>query len=60
MMTSPEGDVLEYALRFDFSASNNEAKYEALIIGITMCKPARAERIKAYSDSQLVVNQAKS
>jgi len=39
--------VLEYALRFDFPALSTEVEYEALIIGITMCKVAAAERIKA-------------
>ena len=31
MLTSPEGIDIEYALRFVFQASNNEAKYEAVI-----------------------------
>ncbi|GJX17313.1 reverse transcriptase domain-containing protein [Tanacetum coccineum] len=31
ILTSPEGTGYTYALRFHFTASNNEAKYEALI-----------------------------
>ena len=54
---SPEGDRYEYALRFKFQASNNEAEYEALLAGIRMCKAAGAMKIDAYSDSQLVVSQ---
>ncbi|GKD06606.1 reverse transcriptase domain-containing protein [Tanacetum coccineum] len=34
ILTSPEGTEFTYALRFQFSASNNEAEYEALIIGL--------------------------
>ncbi|KAL0374047.1 UNVERIFIED_CONTAM: hypothetical protein Sradi_3320400 [Sesamum radiatum] len=34
VFTSPKGDEVEYALHFDFKASNNEAEYEALIAGI--------------------------
>ena len=34
MLVSPEGLVLEQAVRLKFSASNNEAKYEALLIGL--------------------------
>nr|GEW13038.1 reverse transcriptase domain-containing protein [Tanacetum cinerariifolium] len=34
ILTSPEGTKFTYALRFQFTASNNEAKYEALIAGL--------------------------
>ncbi|GKC71050.1 reverse transcriptase domain-containing protein [Tanacetum coccineum] len=34
ILTSPEGTEFTYALRFQFTASNNEAKYEALIAGL--------------------------
>ena len=54
---SPQGDEFEYALRFKFQASNNEAEYEALLAGIRMCKAAGATKIDACSDSQLVVSQ---
>ena len=30
--------MIEYALRFNFSASNNEAKYDAQIVGIGIAK----------------------
>lgn len=54
---SPEGDVYEYAMKFNFQATNNEAEYEALITGIKMCKAVGAQRIDAMSDSQLFVSQ---
>ena len=54
---SPEGDIYEYAMRFKFQASNNEAEYEALICGIQMSKAAEAEEILALPDSQLIVIQ---
>ena len=50
-------DKFEYALRFKFQASNNEAEYEALLAGIRMCKAAGAKKINACSDSQLIVSQ---
>ncbi|GJV28363.1 reverse transcriptase domain-containing protein [Tanacetum coccineum] len=34
ILTSPEGMKITYALRFPFTTSNNEAKYEALIAGL--------------------------
>ncbi|KAL0434020.1 UNVERIFIED_CONTAM: Ribonuclease HI [Sesamum latifolium] len=57
VLTSPEGDELEYALHFDFKASNNEAEYEALIAGIKMALDAGAENLIAYTDSQLITKQ---
>ncbi|GKF25499.1 reverse transcriptase domain-containing protein, partial [Tanacetum coccineum] len=34
IMTSSEGTKFTYALRFQFTTSNNEAEYEALIAGL--------------------------
>nr|GEU61758.1 reverse transcriptase domain-containing protein [Tanacetum cinerariifolium] len=34
ILTSPEGTEFTYALRFQFTASNNKAEYEALIVGL--------------------------
>ena len=36
ILTSPEGIDIEYALRFGFRASNNEAEYEAVIAGLSL------------------------
>ncbi|XP_077251844.1 uncharacterized protein LOC143891079 [Tasmannia lanceolata] len=57
ILTGPENFVLDYALRFGFRASNNEAEYEALIAGMNLAAQTRAERLKAYCNSQLVANQ---
>ncbi|KAL0285278.1 UNVERIFIED_CONTAM: hypothetical protein Scaly_2824000 [Sesamum calycinum] len=38
-------------------ASNNEAEYEALVIGMRMAHDVGARHLVAYSDSQLVVKQ---
>ena len=36
ILTSPEEIDIEYALRFGFRASNNEAEYEAVIVGLNL------------------------
>ena len=36
ILTSPEGIDIEYALRFGFQASNNEAEYEVVIAGLNL------------------------
>ena len=38
LLMSPEGIIAEYALRFEFSVSNNEAEYEALAVGLQITK----------------------
>jgi len=40
-----------------FTASSNEAEYEALIAGLRLAQGVRADEVVAYCDSQLVVNQ---
>ncbi|XP_077215636.1 uncharacterized protein LOC143850257 [Tasmannia lanceolata] len=57
ILTGLENFVMDYAVRFGFQASNNEAEYEALIAGMKLAIQTRAQRLKVYSDSQLVVNQ---
>ena len=43
---------MEYALRFGFQASNNEAEYEVVIAGLNL-----AHSMEVSSDSQLAVKQ---
>ena len=50
---------MEKAIAFGFQASNNEAKYEALVIGLQLAKLCGASVLKAHCDSQLVVSQAR-
>ncbi|XP_077228432.1 uncharacterized protein LOC143861397 [Tasmannia lanceolata] len=57
VLTGPDNFTLDYALRFGFRASNNEAEYEALLAGMNLAVQTSAQRLKAYYDSQLVANQ---
>ncbi|XP_021756199.1 uncharacterized protein LOC110721370 [Chenopodium quinoa] len=57
VITSPEGKNFEYALKFSFKASNNEAEYEAAIAGLDLCIALEAEHVCLKTDSQLVANQ---
>ncbi|KAI5323426.1 hypothetical protein L3X38_032498 [Prunus dulcis] len=57
VLVSPDKVALEYALRFKFQASNNEADYEALLAGLRLAKEMNAKQIQIFSDSQLVVHQ---
>ena len=57
ILTSPDEIDAEYALRFGFQASNNEAEYEAVIVGLNLAHSMEADQLKICSDSQLVVKQ---
>ncbi|KAL0366948.1 UNVERIFIED_CONTAM: Retrovirus-related Pol polyprotein from transposon opus [Sesamum radiatum] len=59
ILETPQGERIQYALRFNFNASNNEAEYEALLAGMKLAQAAGAKYLEACSNSQLVVNQVK-
>ncbi|GJT57705.1 reverse transcriptase domain-containing protein [Tanacetum coccineum] len=57
MVVSPEGTEFTYALKFEFTSTNNEAEYEAVIAGLCIAKEMKIEEITVFVDSQLVSNQ---
>jgi ribonuclease HI len=59
VLITPEGKVIEYALKFQFKVINNEAEYETVIVGLQLCKALEARRVSLKTDSQLVVNKIK-
>ena len=56
-MISPESIIIEKSLRLDFSATNNDAEYETLLVGMTMVQKMGGKVVKIFSDSRLVVGQ---
>jgi len=57
VLEGPNGVVIEQALHFAFKASNNQAKYEALIAGMLLAKEMGAQNLLVKSDSQLITGQ---
>ena len=57
VLISPEGIAIEKSLRLEFSATNNEAEYEALLQGMMMVQKLGGKAMEAFSDSKLVVGQ---
>ena len=49
--------IIEKSLRLGFLAANNEAKYEALLVGMTMVQKMGGKAVEIFSDSRLIVNQ---
>jgi ribonuclease HI len=57
LFISPLGKHLRYVLRLHFSASNNMAKYEALVNGLCITIELGVRCLDARGDSQLVIDQ---
>nr|GFC71769.1 reverse transcriptase domain-containing protein [Tanacetum cinerariifolium] len=57
ILTNPDGIEFTYALRFQFAASNNEAEYEALIVGLRIATQMGVKNIQTNVDYKLVANQ---
>ena len=55
VLVSPESITIEKLLKLGFSATNNETKYEALLVGISMVQKLGEKAVNMFSDSRLVV-----
>ena len=59
-MVSPDGVKLSCVVCFRFKATNNQAKYEALLAGLRLAKEVLTQHLIVYNDSQLVVSHVNS
>ena len=59
VIVSPKRITIEKSLRLGFSATNNEAEYEALTTGVAMVKKLGGKAVEIFSESRLVVGQVK-
>nr|XP_025702980.1 uncharacterized protein LOC112803717 [Arachis hypogaea] len=57
LLENSEGIALEHSLRFSFKASNNQAEYEALRVGLRLAADLHVDNLRVYCDSLLVVQQ---
>ena len=48
--------ALAKSLHFRFKATNNQAEYEALLVGLRLAKEVRARKVKFRSDDSLVAS----
>ncbi|KAM1006401.1 hypothetical protein ACFX2A_003161 [Malus domestica] len=46
-----------FSLKLDFDCTNNQAKYETLVIGLSVLHDLRAVHVLIFGDSELVINQ---
>ena len=59
VLVSPEKITIKKSLRLGFSATNNEAEYEALLKGMFMVQRMGGKAVEMFSDSRLVEGQVK-
>ena len=56
VLFSPEEDKIECMIRLEFHATNNEAKYEALIAGLDLTRAVGVENMIIHCDSQVLTS----
>ena len=59
VLVSPENITIEKSFRLGFLATNNEAEYEVLLVGMTMVQKIGRKAVEIFSNSRLVVGQVR-
>ena len=59
VITTPEGEILKYRVQLKFPATNNEAEYEGILMGLRLGKALRVKNFLIRNDSKLVIGQIK-
>ncbi|KAM1013559.1 hypothetical protein ACFX2C_043670 [Malus domestica] len=57
VLQSPHQHRWFFSLKLDFDCTNNQAEYEALVIGLSVLHDLHAARVLVFGDSELVINQ---
>ena len=50
-----DGEILKYGVRLKFSATDNEAKYEGILMGLRLGRALGATNLLVQNDSKLVI-----
>ncbi|KAK2991165.1 hypothetical protein RJ640_015470 [Escallonia rubra] len=57
VLISPDGNIHQFAFQIEKDCSNNQAEYEALIIGLEILLDMHITTVQISGDSQLVIKQ---
>ena len=57
VLVSPEQEITHLSFNLTFQATNNIAKYEALILGLNSTKDRGIRNIKVFGDANLIIQQ---
>ena len=55
ILTAPDREVLKYEVQLKFPATNNEAEYEGILMGLRLEKAFGAKNLLVHSDSKQVI-----
>ena len=50
VIASPKGDILKYGVQLKFPVTNNEAEYEAILMGLRIARALGAKKAFLRSD----------
>ena len=56
ILKSPQGGILPHTIGCEFNVTNNEAEYEALIMGLQLAKDLWIKDLQVFVDSLLLTN----
>nr|KYP65463.1 Transposon Ty3-I Gag-Pol polyprotein [Cajanus cajan] len=56
ILEGPNRVTLEQSLKFGFKVTNNQAEYEALLVGLRLAHDLGARRVSCNSDSKLMIS----
>ncbi|XP_004289597.1 PREDICTED: ribonuclease HI-like [Fragaria vesca subsp. vesca] len=59
VLVDPKGHAKPFSFKLDFPCTNNVAKYEAFIVGLSTAREMNVKKIRAIGDSNLVISQLK-
>ena len=59
VITTPDGEILKYGVRLRFPATNNEAEYKGILMGLRLGKALGVKNLLIQSDLKLVIEQIK-
>ena len=59
VLSCEDGDTIPLSFKLGFSCSNNVAKYEAYLTGLTIALSIGVKHMKVLGDSNFVVSQVK-
>jgi ribonuclease HI len=57
LLRNPESQEFGFAIKLDFVTTNNEAEYEAVIVGLALSQEMGETNVEIRSDSQVAVGQ---
>jgi hypothetical protein len=55
VIISPSGVYIDLSLRLEFACTNNQVKYESLLLGLEYLKDLGARDVDVFGDSNLIV-----